>query len=171
MEAILNDLIMADALQGNNESAIERLEERLTYYRNQEDDWGVAWALLWLGFCILFTGGYLRADKLLRESLVISHRFGNRLFVSLCQIGLAGIALERGQLVRAAILLGASETMRQSIGSYTSPRVRQANKLDFFLSITRERLGEAAFTAAWEAGRLLASEGLDEIVEYTLKDQ
>jgi tetratricopeptide (TPR) repeat protein len=171
MEAILNDLIMADALQGNNESAIEHLKERLTYYRNQKDEGGIAWALLWLGFCIFITGDYLHADKLFRESLVIYHRFGNHVFVSLCQIGLAGIALERGQPVYAAKLLSASETLRQSVGGYISPRVRQVNKLDLFLSNTREQLGEAAFTEAWEEGKAIASESLDEIVEYSLKDQ
>jgi non-specific serine/threonine protein kinase len=69
--------------------------------------------------------------------------------------GIAGVAKARGQVERAARLLGAAWALGEALGvrflghHVHAERVRAA---------TRARLGEAAFAAAWAAGRSLTME-------------
>ncbi len=67
--------------------------------------------------------------------------------------GLAGVALERGQPERAALLLGAVEAARQSTGGV---RIAYAWQSEWIETQTRAALGEAGFLAAWNAGRQTA---------------
>ncbi len=75
---------------------------------------------------------------------------------------MADVAHGQGQPERAARLWGAA-ALRESIGSIGSPLPPvEQEKVDKTMASAREALGEAAFTAAWDAGRAMT---LDEAVE------
>jgi hypothetical protein len=60
---------------------------------------------------------------------------------------------DAASFTRAARLLGAASASRESTGNPMAPVVRAAN--DRAIADTRAQLGDAAFAAAWDAGRAL----------------
>jgi len=69
----------------------------------------------------------------------------------------------QSQSSRAARLGGAASALRESIGSPRSPAEQE--EIDQQVAAVREALGEAAFAAAWDAGRAMTWE---QAVEYAL---
>jgi tetratricopeptide (TPR) repeat protein len=108
-------------------------------------------------------GDVARALALLRESLAVVHRRGERLEVAAGLEGLATVAAGTAQPARAARLLGAAAALRAAIGAPLPPVDRPA--YDAALTVTRAALGEDAFAAAWTAGERLT---LDESVAEAL---
>src|SRR5262249_45749097 len=79
---------------------------------------------------------------------------GGRLYgAAPCLAGIAGTAGTLGQPARAATLFGAVEALCAANGVILSPSDRAANERS--VSAIRAHLGEAAFAAAWEAGRAM----------------
>jgi hypothetical protein len=68
----------------------------------------------------------------------------------------ARLALAEGWPERAARLLGAADALRDAIGAPLPPVYRAAHEHD--MATARTALGDAAFAAAWAAGRALALE-------------
>ena len=60
---------------------------------------------------------------------------------------------------------GAASALRESIGSPWSPAEQE--EIDQQVAAVREALGEAAFAAAWDAGRAMTWE---QAVEYALAE-
>jgi hypothetical protein len=97
-----------------------------------------------------------RATGYLCESLAVRRELGERLGIAECLEGLAAVADGTGQPDRAARLLGAAGTLREAIGAPLPPVDRPAHEAA--VQATRGLLGEAAFAAAWAAGRALPLE-------------
>ena len=79
--------------------------------------------------------------------------------------GLAGVAVRQGHTAPAARLLGAAEAAlagRQTIAFMVSAPYQE------IVAAVREALGEAAFRAAWAAGRALS---LEEVVAEALEEE
>jgi len=89
----------------------------------------------------------------LRDRRVIAHSLE----------GMTGVAQGQSQSSRAARLGGAASALRESIGSPRSPAEQE--EIDQQVAAVREALGEAAFAAAWDAGRAMTWE---QAVEYAL---
>ena len=101
-------------------------------------------------------GDAASATAHLTESLALRRELGERLGIAECLEGLATVAAGTGQPERAARLLGAAEALREAIGAPLPPVDRPDHDDDD--SATRAALGEAAFAAAWAAGRALTVE-------------
>jgi len=137
--------------QGENGRARAFLEESLVLQRDIGIKWGMTTALNRLGMVEHTQGDDGRATALYEESLTLCRELGDKHGLAECLEGLAGMAVAQQHLERAARLLGAAETLREAIGAPLSSRERV--RYDRDVSAMRAGLGEAAFAAAWAAGK------------------
>jgi hypothetical protein len=98
-------------------------------------------------------GQYERAASLLAEGLARFQALANPAGAAGCLDGLACVAVSLGYSEHAALLAGAAEVLRASVGEQLPPADRQA--LGCALEGARFALGERAFTAAWARGAAL----------------
>jgi non-specific serine/threonine protein kinase len=82
-----------------------RLEEALTYWQEAQHAWGIAYTLLYLGAIELMQEHREEAVRLLEESLAGYREIGDESARGLALLWLAGAIAERGEILRAAILL------------------------------------------------------------------
>ena len=109
-------LAAIDIRESNPESARELLTRSLNVFTELGDDHGLAYVLTEAGSLALLDGDNPKAYSLILEALEIHHRLGDRLAViaNLERLALAGPAGIEMEL--AAMLLGATERLRASIG-------------------------------------------------------
>jgi tetratricopeptide (TPR) repeat protein len=157
------------------------LTQSLDIFRELGARQGEADALANLGSVACELHDYPSAEGLFRHSLAIRKEMGNRRGMIECLEALARVAAEAGkshqdgeayaaqtdvlQPERAATLFGAAEALRETIKSPLSPAdLDDHNRI---LGQARTQLDEAAWTAAWTAGRAMS---LDQAVSYALRD-
>ena len=94
----------------------------------------------------------------LAAALAMLRALGNRHtgWIAWCLEEFAGVWRGRGQLKRAARLLGAAEALREATVS-TIPPDEHAEYAEAAAAL-RSALGEEAFAAAWAEGRALSME-------------
>jgi non-specific serine/threonine protein kinase len=117
-------------------------------------------------------GDSLQAAALFEESLKLFAELGNKMGIAECLEGLAGVAAgdrtsTRRELraERAAQLFGAAEALREA-ATTPLPPYRRAD-VDRDLAAARAQLDDAAFDAAWEAGRAMT---MERAVGYALEE-
>jgi non-specific serine/threonine protein kinase len=106
-----------------------------------------------------------RAAELLREALQLTYVVDDPRQAAACLEGLAWIAAEKADYRRAAVLMGAAQTLGSAVGAST---VVLPHLLDFHLECdhrTREGLDSDDFEAARQEG---CSFGFDEAITYGL---
>ena len=141
-------------------------EESLTVFRQAENLGGIAYPLKILAEIAHYLGDWAEARALYEESLTLFRQVGDRLS-ALSVLGSLGVVAHRqGQRGRSVRLLGAESSLRESIGSGFPPVGPE--EMDAMLASATEALGEAAFTAAWDAGRAMTWE---QAVEYALSPE
>lgn len=123
---------------------------------DQGDHWCAALALRNLGMCAIRLGRLEQAVAWLRESLAALETWPERWFVSRSIETLAIAEALRGDCSRAAVLFGAGEALRASIGAAILP-FYQAD-YDRALELVRARLDPAQLEDAWAYGRGLRPE-------------
>jgi predicted ATPase/DNA-binding CsgD family transcriptional regulator len=101
----------------------------------------------------------------LQEALRLARESVSTVDLLLCLEDLAGVASAQALPERAARLLGASEALRRTIGSVFLSR--EQSDIDQDILITRARLGEPAFEAAFAAGQEMS---LEQAVAFALQD-
>jgi DNA-binding CsgD family transcriptional regulator len=90
------------------------------------------------------------------EGLGLSEEYHDRLGIAYCLAGMAGIARQLGRPELAARLLGAVDAMIETSGVVFEPvELAEAER---HRAATRRQLGDAAFDAAWTAGRRLSGD-------------
>jgi hypothetical protein len=67
-------------------------------------------------------------------------------------LGMAAVAVLRGEAARAAKLIGTSEALREVIGLSLTSSSWEHYDFEGCLAAARAKLSEAAFTAAWSEG-------------------
>jgi predicted ATPase/DNA-binding CsgD family transcriptional regulator len=150
---------------GERERAVALQEESLALSRRRGDLWASAHSLFVLGRWEMEMEGPARGESHLQESLFLRLQLGDRRGVAACLSEL-GIAAGRGeQWERAARLLGAGETLRESAGG--TPLDWQGDPRPV-VKEAQARLGEGNFAAAWGWGRAL---GMEEAAAYALADR
>jgi predicted ATPase/DNA-binding CsgD family transcriptional regulator len=147
-------LARVDRARGAYARAEGRLTEALALARRIADTQEIGYSLLALGDLARLQGDHARAMHLLREGTSLFHEGGDRAGTIEGLEGIAGVAVATGDMGQAARLLGASDALLAEIGV---PRPPGSRSTDYAHHATAARasLGEAAFTAAWEAGRAL----------------
>jgi predicted ATPase/DNA-binding SARP family transcriptional activator len=158
------DLLAGAALQrGDREAGRPLLEERLAICR----EWGASdhliHALGAIGHFARDEGDYARARSFYAESLVLRQKLGYWLALAQSLEDLAVLAGRERQAQRAIRLLGAGEAFCETLGA--RPPVAVAADYERVVAEGRAALGDAAFAAAWAAGRAMS---LDQVVDYAL---
>lgn len=164
--------LIADALhfladialrQGDLRLAEALLEESIGHARRIGVD--VSGGLTTLGWTVLRQGGRpARVAALLAEALPLSGARERHDTLVACLGGLACVAALGGDAERATRLAGAGEAWREA---HAVPLVEaHRRELDRTVAAAREKLGDAAFAAAWSAGRGLP---LDEALRYAVE--
>jgi hypothetical protein len=119
-----------------------------------------------LGWVAMHEKDWQRAAGRLAESLDVRREIGDTGGSAWCLERLAEVALARGQAERAVQLFGAAAALRASIGSVMDPVDQQA--YESRLAALRAELGEAQFTACWNAGQTMT---LAQAAAQALEDQ
>ena len=143
-------------LRGDLDRAAAALEEGLALSRSIGNTWGVGIALQDLAQVARERGEQHRAAALFAECMAGAREIADSRRVAECLEGFAELAAEASQAERATRLLGAAQALRDANGSAVESLDRAIHAHS--VAAARQALGEAAFTAAWNAGRALPLE-------------
>jgi hypothetical protein len=113
----------------------------------------MALALATLAETALAQGDWPQAEALYRESLGFMRSTGSAWYIGLSLMGLAGAVLAGGRAEQAAQLLGAGETLLQTVGGRLPPIDRQVYERN--VAAAQASLGEEAFNTARAKGQAM----------------
>ena len=148
--------------QGDPERATTLFEESLEIGRASEDQLSTARALYSLAYAALERGEYGPAMALIAESMDIFQQLGHTLSIVYCLEIAAGVAAMRKDAAHAARLWGASEVLREALGT---PRPTADRRYGRYLEATRAQLDDESYARAEAEGREMT---LEQAVEYAL---
>ncbi|MBI1741438.1 tetratricopeptide repeat protein [Candidatus Acetothermia bacterium] len=160
---VLHNLGLTAQSQGDYAAARALYEEGLAIWKELGDK-STAYSLLGLGQVACRQGDYVRAWSLMKESLSIRREIGDKRGIARCLEDIADLAAAKGELERAARLLGAAEALRHAIGASLSPSSRA--DYDRIVTAVRAGLGEEAFAAARAHGRAMT---LEQVIAFAQK--
>jgi len=141
-------------VRGDRGAAQGSLEQAVAEFLGAGDAWGRTVALALLGYLALEHGEYARARALAVEGVTHLRALGTRWKLPECLEVLACVASATTEPERAARLFGAAEALREHSGA---PLVRADRPAyDRGVAATRAALADAAFAAAWAAGRAMS---------------
>ncbi len=145
------------ALSSGETARADRLaQESLTIHREIGARWNVAWALHVRGRVEVQRNDLTAARSWYQQSLALALELGDKFLSPLNLEGLAGVVAAQGELIWAAQLWGAAETLREATDVPLYPVDRAG--YEQALATARAQLGEQAFAAAWAVGRRMTSE-------------
>ncbi len=160
---VLGNLALIAWLRRDLGRSIELLEQALAIERETDNPVGIADALGNLAQVLGEAGQPDRAVHLHRDSLLLRRDVGDWLSMPYSLEGIASIAVIAGLVAPAVRLLGASEALREAIVAPRQPTDHAS--YDELVAQARDEIGEDAFAASWEEGRLM---GRDEAVAAAL---
>jgi non-specific serine/threonine protein kinase len=155
----LNSLGVLRRNQGDLAGARALYEESLALHRELQDLWGQALLLNNLARVTRDSGDLTQTRTLCLESLDLFVGLGDRHGVTWVVSNLAIVAQRLGAWARAARLIGATESIRETLGSSPlslSPGERAT--YEEAISLVREELGSEPFARLQAAGRAMAFE-------------
>lgn len=140
-------------------------EESLAIRRELDDRAGIARVLLGLADLAHAQGDHPTSLRLLAENLSITRNLGDQRAISYALEGLADVARAVGDVDREVRLRGHAQGLREAIGYVVPPttRLRHQQTLDAAHAALAD---EAAFVAAWQAGRAMT---LDQAIALALR--
>jgi predicted ATPase/DNA-binding CsgD family transcriptional regulator len=141
--------------QGNLDHAVKIWTEALADQRARHDPWGAANSLRYLAMAACEHGDLDQAAQLQRESLRLYWDSKAMDDIADGFSIIATIACMRGEVIPAARLLGAAETLREEIGS--RPAFPERTMFDRTQSAVQSALSEKVRATAWSAGRSLTT--------------
>ncbi len=160
--------LLASLAQAEGDLAQSRAlwEESIALRRAVGDRVLLAYSLRRLAEVALQQGDYAAAEANYREGHRLLIEAGGKATIAASLSGFAGLALAQGQFIRAVRLLAAAQASLESLAWRLPPADDDAYQRD--LASTRAHLGEAAFKAAWEEGRVLT---LEQATDYALSHE
>ena len=165
----MNHLTVVALRRGDRSRAAGYAKEALAHTRQTGGRYAANVALSLLAQKAWASDEQERAAGHWREALRLSYELANKANSASSIQGLATVAASRGELRRAARLLGAAEALLEAAGlvlyaytTYTSNEHQRA------ASAAREELGERAWKEARDEGRAMSFE---QAVEYALEGQ
>jgi ATP/maltotriose-dependent transcriptional regulator MalT len=142
--------------QGDISNARAQIEKSIQLYREIGQRRALAESMAILARIVLSQGERTEARVLYDESHEIARALNLMWLIAACLEGRAGIAAEEGQLTWAVQLWGAANTLRETI-RVPIPRIERA-EYERSIATARSHLGEQAFAAAWNEGRMTSPE-------------
>jgi non-specific serine/threonine protein kinase len=109
-----------------------------------------------LGMRVLEQGEPQRATRLLSEALQISYVTGDKLCAIIALLNMGRTAAMQGQRERAVRLMASGTALACALDYSIPPAYRSL--YDRCLKATRDQLGEATFTRAWNEGQSMSYE-------------
>jgi non-specific serine/threonine protein kinase len=163
---LLNNLGEVARCEGDYGRAAGFYQESLASFRALGSSGDIARSIHNLGRVAHAQHDEQRARACFTESLRLFQQRGNTRGIIECLAGLAGVVGAQGQIERAVRLLGATAAQFEAIGAAMWP----ADQIDYQRTVAALRavLGEAAFAAAWDAGRALT---LEQAIAEAIGDQ
>jgi tetratricopeptide (TPR) repeat protein len=162
----LNNLGKLTSDQGDYDTAYTLLAQSLDMYHTLKDQHGIARAQCNLAEVLVRKGEVVKATAFYRASLATCWNLNARPDIAVCFEGLARLAVAQDHLERAAHLLGAAATLRETIGMSLSSVDVDAHR--HHLTIVRTRLNGETFEWAWTRGKTMT---MEQAVEYILIKQ
>jgi DNA-binding CsgD family transcriptional regulator len=151
-------VIAADA--GEVTEAVDLSDQALAGLRQSPLKRELADALTGAGHIHLMQRNASRAAASYHESLSLFREIGNPLGQAAAVRAIGGLAAHIGQQRDAARLLAAATVKRETHEAVLAPSERRREERT--IELAQAALGEAAFVAAWDAGRRLAWEAATE---------
>jgi DNA-binding CsgD family transcriptional regulator len=143
--------------QGDMTTARSLIEEALALFREIGNREGIALSLALLARVEADQGNHAAARTLYEESVTLaSQGMDDKGALASCLEGLAGVVAEQEEPVWAARLWGATEGLRERMGTPIPP-VERAD-YERVVASARTQLGEQTFAAAWAEGRTMTPE-------------
>ena len=142
--------------RGDLERAQRSLDEAIALLRGRGTPYWWGWGHYMLGFVAQTRGDHPGALACFAENLRVCRDLGDQLGFALNYEGRAPSLIALGLPLQATRLLGAAESIRQSLGTPLPPG--EAPPVTRAIAAAQETLGAAAFAEAWEAGRALSVE-------------
>ncbi len=142
--------------QGNAARARSLAEESLALFKEAGDKGDCCLSLCLLGKVAAAQGDHEAARTCYQQCLQIAREQGFQWELASGLEGLASVVAEQGEVIWAARLWGAAESLRDTIGSPLPPVFRAGYERS--VAAARTYLGEKAFTAAWTEGRTMTPE-------------
>src|ERR1700730_10505814 len=142
--------------QDGHAQARDLFEEGSGSFKEAGDQSGMADALIGVAGAATMLGDFVAARDLYMESFQIIQRIQYKELIPSCLEGLAAVAAELGELVRAAHLWGAAETLREAIGPPIPPVYRPG--YERAVTKARAQAGNEVFARAWAEGRTMTPE-------------
>ncbi|HZE04922.1 MAG TPA: LuxR C-terminal-related transcriptional regulator [Solirubrobacteraceae bacterium] len=130
-----------------------------------DEHWGRGHLITLIGILEWLRGDAEAADIRLKQAVQIHDRIGERFGIATSLAALAWVAGSRGQLERAAMLLGASACLWEELGNRPHESWQAAH--DSCQAAAREGLGETRYADTWQKGHALR---LEEMVAAALED-
>jgi predicted ATPase/class 3 adenylate cyclase len=138
--------------RGNLAEARQLKEESLAIYERFGDRWIIGLILGGITRVAIAQGDYARAEIALAEWTQITRELGNRWILPEILDCHASLALTANQPKRAARLFGASEAIREHLGTQLLGSEKAQHEAS--LANLKEVLSAAELEKSWEAGRL-----------------
>jgi predicted ATPase/class 3 adenylate cyclase len=155
----LNTLGVIARNRGNPTAARALLEESLGLFRVLGDPWGIGQLLNNLARVARDLGDWVWTAELCAESLALFREVGDRQGLAWVLSNLAIVAHSREAWASAARLFGVVDALRAALGSSSlSMSPAERSTYEAAVAVTRSKLGEERFSAAWAAGRVLPLE-------------
>ena len=142
--------------QGNYERAAAELKDASDRYRVLGDVASLMDTTGDAGYMKTLADDVAGAARFFEESLELAVKLRARDRISWALLGIGNLAAKIGESGQAVRLLAAAEVIQRSMQEDLRPSVDVIQNR--ILEEQRQRLGEAAFTAAWEVGRALQVE-------------
>ena len=147
--------------QGNYQRAAAYVDEALVLAEQSGEQVRVMMAFGNLGLASLFTGNFDDAAAHFAQQLRLGHEHAVSWMAAEAITGLAAIAARQGDSERAALLLGAAESLANVLGDAVGARLEQE-----FFAPARDGIGEARWAVVHTAG---AGLGLEEAASLALE--
>jgi len=143
-------------MRGDYAGAAALFEEALAACDELGNPWGKRAPLHNLGCAVLRLGDRRRATALFRGSLALARGLGSEIGMICCLAGLAGVCAQGARPDQGAMLLGAVDGLLARGGLH----LESPERADFahYVAMTRGKLAEREFAAAWAAGAALSLE-------------
>jgi predicted ATPase/DNA-binding NarL/FixJ family response regulator len=161
-------LAIASGLSGDEETAVACHEQVLAITTPREESFFRAYSSWTLGLTALRTGDTDRATAVTKLALRLIRKVDDPVMMGWCLESLAWIATREDEPTRAVVLMGAAETLSQTVGSTSAT-------LPYLLAHHEEceqhacdALGTRAYGEAFRTGAAMT---LDQAVAYALGDR
>ncbi|PBC47408.1 protein kinase [Rhodococcus sp. ACPA1] len=149
-------LSLVHCLSGNLEQSLAWADETIASGKSLKELFSTSWALWARGLALWTQRKYAQASDSLKEALELKQSLSDWLGVSTCTEILAWIAIEEGNPVRSARLLGIGRTLCGEMGSSplfgNDTLIRTRTRYE---QRTRQLLGNSAFEKESRAGERL----------------